>query len=343
MALKSFTALGLILTLLVSCEKKNEINDPDSLVPKTVVEDPGLPSIEANGAKLHAQAFGPQDSTLVICIHGGPGDNYQYLLNTISLANEGYRMVYYDQVGAGLSERKPKSYYTSFGANGINNIFYDELKAVIAHYKTHPDQKVILLTQSWGSILATGYAGKYPAEIDGLILAEPGGFKWDDVITYVKASRSFNLWSELLNDATFFDQFITGKENEHAILDYKALLLSSRNDIVGDFGSIIGTNKQYYPNVRDGAVISAAAYEIADKYKPDFSEGIENFNKKILFLYSEKNKAYPDSWAQKIASPLPNKQIVKINGVGHSGMFDQLNTWNNITQPLLINYLNSIR
>jgi len=271
------------------------------------------------------------------------GANFQYLLNTISLADEGYRMVYYDQVGSGLSERKPKSYYTSFGANGINKIFYDELKAVIAHYKTHPTQKVILLTQSWGSMLATAYAGKYPSEIDGLILAEPGGFKWDDVITYVGDSRSFNLWSELLNDATFSEQFITGKENEHTILDYKAILLISKNDIVGDIGSDIGANyQQYYPNVRAGAIISVAAFELANKYKPDFSEGIENFNKKILFLHSENNKAYPDSWVQKITTPLPNKQIIKINGVGHSGMFDQLNTWKNITQPLIIDYLNSL-
>lgn len=342
MTIRKLTSFGLGFILFVSCDKELDINEPGNLVPKTVMEDASLPSIEANGAKLHSQAFGPKDSTLIVCIHGGPGDNYQYLLNTISLVDKGYRVVYYDQVGSGLSERKPKSYYSSFGADGINKVFYDELKAVIAHYKTHQSQKVILLTQSWGSMMATAYAGKYPSEIDGLVLAEPGGFKWDDVISYLDESRSFNLWGELSNDATFFDQFITGKENEHNILDYKAMLLTSKNDIVGDVGSDIGTNNQYYPNIRDGAVISAATYEIADKYKPDFSEGIENFNKKILFLYSENNKVYTDSWAQKIANPLPNKQIVKINGVGHSGMFDQLNTWNNITQPLIINYLNSL-
>ena len=117
--------------MLFSCEKEIEITEPGNLLPKTVMEDSSLPSIEANGARLHSQAFGPEDSTLVICIHGGPGDNYQYLLNTISLADQGYRMVYYDQLGAGLSERKPKSYFTGFGSDGIDRIFYDELKAVI--------------------------------------------------------------------------------------------------------------------------------------------------------------------------------------------------------------------
>jgi proline iminopeptidase len=41
--------------------------------------------------------------------------------------------------------------------------------------------------------------------------------------------------------------------------------------------------------------------EVAKKYKPDFSDGISNFNVPVLFFYAEKNKAYPDSWAQKIS------------------------------------------
>jgi len=72
MTLKNLTAIGWAFVLLVSCEKELEINEPGNLVPKTVVEDANLPSIEVNGAKLHAQAFGPKDSTLIVCIHGGP-------------------------------------------------------------------------------------------------------------------------------------------------------------------------------------------------------------------------------------------------------------------------------
>ena len=74
-------------------------------------------------------------------------------------------------------------------------------------------------------MLATGYTGKYPDDIDGLISAEPGGLKWDDIIEYIGNSRSFGLWSEALNDAAFIDQFLSGKENDHEILDYKYSIL----------------------------------------------------------------------------------------------------------------------
>ena len=43
----------------------------------TVVDDPELPSIEVDGVRLHAEAFGPEHAPLVIVLHGGPGNDFQ--------------------------------------------------------------------------------------------------------------------------------------------------------------------------------------------------------------------------------------------------------------------------
>ncbi|MBK9564170.1 MAG: hypothetical protein IPO37_02900 [Saprospiraceae bacterium] len=69
--------------------------------------------------------------------------------------------------------------------------------------------------------MAVGYAGKYPNEIDGLIVGEPGCLKWADIAIYIKNSLSFKFFGETLNDITFKDQIISGKENQHEILDYQ--------------------------------------------------------------------------------------------------------------------------
>jgi proline iminopeptidase len=333
----------IILSLFsFSCTKERYIDEQGNLVPKTVDQDATLPSISVNGALLHSEAFGPEDSTLIICIHGGPGGDYRYMLNCKTLASKGYRVVFYDQRGAGLSQRFPKSWYKSQGSDALNKIFYDELNGVISHYKTFSSQKVILLGQSWGAMLATAYTGKYPNEIDGLIVAEPGGLKWDDVVDYVSESQSFKLWSETLNDATYIDQFMTGKEDQHEILDYKAGLIGNTNAIVGDFGSDLGNNAPIYVASRSGAVVNAVSYELGQDTKPDFSVGINQFSKKVLFIYSSNNKAYPDSWAIKISSAYQVKEIFKAQGVGHSGMLDQFDFWTTTMEPKIISYIQSL-
>lgn len=324
-----------VFALLFSCTDGRRIDEPGNLVPKTVDQDSSLPSINANGALLHSEAFGPENGTIIIALHGGPGSDYRYLLNCKDLADKGYRVVFYDQRGSGLSQRFPKKSYTSLGAGAID-LMYDELTSVIAYYRKSPKQKVILLGHSWGAILASGYVGKYPNATQGLILCEPGGLKWNDITDYVKASRSFKLWSEILNDATYIDQFISGKEDQHEILDYKMSMLASKNSITGE--------GDFDPSIswRSGAVIMDALFEVGDKYKTDFSAGLQNYNVPVLFFYSERNKAYPDSWAEKITSAYNHVERVKISTVGHDGIITNQNAWNSQTKPKIINYINGL-
>ncbi|MBF6643397.1 MULTISPECIES: alpha/beta hydrolase [Chryseobacterium] len=335
--IKKNSALAVLtsLIMLLSCTDGRAIDEPGNLVPKTVDQDTSLPFISINGAKLHSEAFGPEDGTIVIPLHGGPGGDYRYLFNCKNLINNGYRVVFYDQRGSGLSQRFSRQSYLSLGAE-VMELMYDELHAVIAYYRKKPEQKVVLLGHSWGAMLASGYAGKYPNDIQGLILCEPGGLVWNDVTHYVKESRSFKIWNEILNDATYLDQFISGKEDQHEILDYKMLMLASKNSITGE--------GDFDPSIswRSGAVIMDALFESGDKYNIDFSKGLQNYNGPVLFFYSEKNKAYPDSWAQKITSSYKNVTKVKIPGVGHDGIISNLNAWDNYTKPQIITLIGSL-
>jgi proline iminopeptidase len=257
------------------------------------------------------------------------------MLNCKALAESGYRVVFYDQRGSGLSERLSKSSFTAPGIQTLD-IIYDELSGVIAHYRTSPAQRVYLIGHSWGGIMATGYAGRHPNEIQGLVVAEPGGFKWDDIRDYVKESISFNLWGEELNNVTYIDQFMTGKEDQHEILDYKMAMRASNNDIVGEDNTEPGS---FW---RLGATINAALFELGENYSPDFSAGIKSFNVPVLFIYSEKNKAYTDSWAQKISGAFNTVDVFRVQGVGHGGIFFNSGAWNNHTMPKILSYFDSI-
>ncbi len=334
--MKKISILAIVAILMVSCSKELLVNEPGNLVPKTVDEDPGLPSITVNGARLHAEAFGHPDSTLVVCVHGGPGSDYRYMLNCVDLATYGYRVVFYDQRGSGLSQRFSHDSYTSLGSGALD-LIYDELGGVIAHYKTHPNQKVFLLGDSWGAMLITGYVSKYPDAVQALVVSEPGGLRWDDVVEYVKESRSFKLWSESLNDASFIDQFISGKKDQHEILDYKAAMLASENEITGEDNTAPGS---FW---RSGAVINAALFEVGDRYKPDFSSGISDFKVPVLYFHSEKNQAHPLSWAQRISGAYPSVELAYVPGTGHSGIISDRKAWTETTLPKILTYFSAMQ
>ena len=339
MKIKQFLTAAIIISasLIAGCEKERDINEPGNLVPETVDQDPTLPSITVNGVMLHSEAFGHPDSTMVVCIHGGPGSDYRYMLNGKDLSDYGYRVVFYDQMGSGLSQRLSKESYLDQGIGAVEAL-YDELSGVIAHYRTSPEQKVFLLGHSWGAMLATAYAGKHPNDIQGLVLCEPGGLIWKDVMTFMDNTRSFGFFSETLNDAVYLDQFITPGTSDkglYEIMDYRFGVMVSSNDITGDNGEVSNA-------WRAGAIISGAFSEIGTKYEPNFSEGISNFNVPVLFFYSEKDKGYPDSWAQKISAPYNSKTLVKIYGTGHDGIIEDTAPWKDQTLPAILDYFNSL-
>jgi proline iminopeptidase len=326
-----FLVSAIILALLIiGCTKGRLINEEGNLVPKTVEYDPSLPSVPINGTLLHAEAFGNSDSPLIVVLHGGPGADYRSLLNCKEFANNGYRVIFYDQRGAGLSKRHSKNSYSL-------QLMFDDLSGIINYYKRSPAQKVFLIGHSWGAILATGYINKYPAAIRGVILAEPGGLVYDDIQEYIKRSRNVNITSELFNDVSYPDQFITGKKDEHAILDYRYALLA-----VADGAKDNPTGNEARPTFwRFGKVVADALTEIGDKEKPNFTTNLNQFTTKVLFAYSENNRAYGSQYAQQVASAFPNVQLFKVNGAGHDLLAFQTG-WNNF-YPVALTYLNSLK
>jgi len=318
-----------VATILSACTKGKTIDEAGNLVPLTVEKDASLPSIYINLSKFHAETFGNPANKMLVVLHGGPGSDYRYLLNCKEFANQGYYVVFYDQRGSGLSARHSKNEYTI-------QLMIDDLHAVIAHYRASPSQKIFLLGHSWGAILATAYINQNPSAIRGVILGEPGGFKWQDIKDYVRRARDFRFSSEALNDALYADQFITGRENEQAVLDYKLGLLGAA-DAAKDNPT---GNESLLPFWRAGAVVNKALFDLGEKEQPDFTSSLQLFSTKVFFAYSERNRAYGLEQAQKVSSAYPNVQLQKINGAGHDFISFSAGFANFF--PAALSYLNSL-
>lgn len=321
---------GIVLasTLFISCKKELDINAPGNLVPRTVADNPGLPSIAVNGTVLHAETYGKPGNPIVLFLHGGPGADYRNALKVKQLADDGYFVVFYDQRGSGLSKRHDKSTYSI-------QLMFDDLEAVIAHYKSSPQQKVFLFGHSWGAMLAAGFINTHPGRIDGVIFAEAGGLNkamWD---TYSESSRRAKLFSETTNDILYYDQFLTGKENDHAILDYKLGIASSYTYAAGNDEGIEGPS----PFWRNGAVVLNALTDIALKDGFDFTTHLSHYTTKVLFLYSENNRSHGLAFSEKEAAFFPDHEIVRIDGTGHEMIYFK---WESV-YPVVLKYLNSLK
>lgn len=137
----------------------------DYPVAATVGDDPALPAIDALGLRLHGRVLGPQGAPLIIVLHGGPGGDHRSLLPLDALADEGWRILFYDQRGAGLSQRVEIEALTLQG-------HLDELSALADTFS--PDAPVILIGHSWGAMLASAWLGRRPDRTAAAVLIEPG-------------------------------------------------------------------------------------------------------------------------------------------------------------------------
>ena len=185
--------LFLVMISFLAC-RKEDLTAPGTLVPKTVDEDPSLPSISVNGTLLHAESFGNPGDPMIVMIHGGPGGDYRSLLGAQAYAADSFLVVFYDQRGTGLSQREDASVFSE----GAVPLMVADLDAVIQHYRQSTSQKVILIGHSWGAMLATAYINQYPDKVDGVVLAEPGGFTWPQTEDYLSRSNEIQFFSDFL-------------------------------------------------------------------------------------------------------------------------------------------------
>jgi L-proline amide hydrolase len=98
----------------------------------------------------------------LLCLHGGPGFTHDYLESLEDIARTGRRVIFYDQLGAGNSDRPsdPEMWTVE--------LFLDELRTVREALAL---DRIHLFGSSWGGMLAMEYALTKPQGLASLVLA----------------------------------------------------------------------------------------------------------------------------------------------------------------------------
>jgi len=113
------------------------------------------------------QITGALDSgrTPLVALHGGPGAAHNCLQPMQGLAEDGWPVVLYDQLGCGESTHlrdAPQDFWTV-------ELFLEELHALLAHVGISSSYH--LYGQSWGGMLAAEHAVRRPLGLKSLILS----------------------------------------------------------------------------------------------------------------------------------------------------------------------------
>ena len=112
------------------------------------------------GYRLFYRSFGRPDlGPTVLGLHGGPGATHDYLLPLADLAQAGYRVVLFDQLGCGRSE-VPTDHSLFTLAHHVQEV--EGVRSVLGLGRVH------LVGSSYGGLLAIAYALAHPSSLRSL-------------------------------------------------------------------------------------------------------------------------------------------------------------------------------
>ena len=132
--------------------------------------DTAIPTQEGfvsfHGYQVWHRTVGDRDESgklPLICLHGGPGAPHDYLEPLEAMAATGRRVILYDQLGCGNSDQPHNpSMWTV-------DLFVEEVGVV---RRALGLERVHILGQSWGGMLAMEYALTQPSGLASLVVAD---------------------------------------------------------------------------------------------------------------------------------------------------------------------------
>lgn len=285
-------------------------------VAKTVEQDTSIPHITIGSTVFHAETFGSDSNDLVVVIHGGPGNDYRYLLDLKELSDQ-YNLVFYDQRGTGLSPRVPDEELS------LDTMLTD-LDNIIDYYSK--GQKVILIGHSWGAMLASGYIAEHPEKVKKAVLAEPGMLTSEKAEEYMGKFK-FQISAKLLFylAKTWFQQLHIRKPDQQAGGDYFFGQIG-RADIKGN--PMLGyfcnqdpktASMEYWRySWRSSQEIIKKGMDEEGNLQIDLVTGLDKFLEKVLFLAGECNSIIGPEYQQGHLQYFPNAEMVVIQDAGHT-------------------------
>ncbi|WP_442593923.1 alpha/beta fold hydrolase [Neobacillus sp. D3-1R] len=128
--------------------------------------------LEIRGLRIFVKLIG--EGNPLVFLHGGPGGEHRYFLPHLQSLSEHFQLIFYDQRGCGQSQTALNDDYTLI--EEVETL--EELRIRLGI------DKLNLIGESWGSMLALLYASKYPKQVNKIFLTAAVGAKGNHLIEF---------------------------------------------------------------------------------------------------------------------------------------------------------------
>lgn len=296
--------IALVALISGGCSSLLDPAEEGNLVPKTVEFDSSLPALDINGTRLRLETYGTIGNPVIIMLHGGPGGAYDDMLRMESLSDD-YFLVFFDQRGAGLSKRH------NAGAVSME-LYRSDINAIMDHFTTSDDEKVILLGHSWGGQLVADILNTSPERVSHAILLDPGPFTSDRFAEM--ALFEFELSSPVLSNLLWHNELLTPEE--HARMDYE-YVQGAKDGMSG-----------YNYSESDRALLQRVGYQasqdiifsnVDNEGNPlfAFNQNLGEYDQMVLFIRGGLNEIHTVEYMEEQMADFPNAYMVEIPDAGH--------------------------
>jgi proline iminopeptidase len=266
--------------------------------------------IPVGNAQLYSREIG--HGTAIIVLHGGPDFDHSYLLPELDRLSDSYRLIYYDQRGRGRSADGVKPEDVTLASD------IEDIEKVRQYY--HLDS-VVLLGHSWGTVLALGYALRYPGRVSHMILMNP-------------APASESDYKQLRND--WLEKRAADMERRKVISDTAAYKEADPKAVIAyyrihfkpalarseDYEKLIARMQASFIRQGNAGIIKARAVEsrlMTETWSLsgyDLLPRLKTVSVPTLVIYGD-HDFIPAATAEHITQALPNARMVTLKDCGH--------------------------
>ena len=255
---------------------------------------------------IYYETFGSGSPILII--NGGPGMNSKGFRQIGALLAINNQTIIYDQRGTGNST------LTEISQNTITmELMAKDIEALRNHLGF---ESWVVFGHSFGGIMASYYASKFPQVIDGLILSASGGLDLD-LLSYVGQNITNRLTQKQRSDLSYWTSKLSaGDTTYNAKLQRGMALAPAYVQDTAHVPVIAGRLTQ------GNWDINGLVFQDLQRIQYDCSEKLRSFSKPVLIIQG-KQDIIEERTALRAHAVFQNSQLILLDSCGHYGWLDQ--------------------